>query len=196
MNKTHVAIVLARAIGKTLTPELAAEIARELFDSPDLARPPSTFEPQQYGSYTFALESFREILPELHDLHVQHYAETEAYRGVPLNPDYAAMAQSEHDGQLMQFTARCDGRLVGNMRINLTQSTHSQTQQAAEDGIFLLPAHRGGFVAVRLWQYVEKCIAQVGVKELFFLSKDSNRSDRLATYLKYRPVGQLFSKSL
>lgn len=196
MNKTHAAIVLAKAIGKTLTPALAAEIARELFDSPDLARPPTTFEPRQYGAYTFALESFREILPELHALHVLHYAETEeAYRGVPLNPDYKAMAQSEHDGQLMQFTVRLDGALVGNMRIYLTPSTHTQTLKATEDGLFLLPEHRSGFIAVRFWQYAERCAKAACAREFYFLSK-TNGSESLARYLKYKPVGTLFSRCI
>jgi hypothetical protein len=195
IDKTHAAITLAKAIGKTLTPELAAEIARELFQSPDLARPPGFFEPGAYKGYVFALESFRAILPELHALHVMQYTETETYRaGIPLNPDYDAIARSEHDGQLMQFTARRDGVLVGNMRIYLTQSRHTQTLVASEDTFYFLPEHRRGFLAVRLWQYVERCVIAAGAREIFFDSKTVNRADSIATYLKYKPFGIKFSK--
>jgi len=195
MNKTHAAIVLAKAIGKTLTPELAAEIACELFNSPDLAPPPGTFAPSQYGAYTFALESLRKILPELHALHALHYAETEVYRaGIPMNPDYAAMAQSEHDGQLLQFTARRDRELVGNMRVYLVPSRHTQTLTATEDTFFIVPEHRGGFMAVRLWQYVERCVIAAGAREICFDSKTINKADAMARYLKYQPVATKFVK--
>jgi hypothetical protein len=195
MDKTHASITLAKAIGRTLTPELALEIARELFNSPDLSFPPGRFEPAHYKGYDFALESFREILPELHELHALHYAETEGYRaGIAMNPDYDAMAQSEHNGQLMQFTARQDSKLVANMRVYLTQSRHTQTLIASEDTFYVLPEHRGGFMAVRLWQYVERCVIAAGAREICFDSKTMNKADSMAKYLKYKPVAIKFIK--
>ena len=190
--RAHVALTLASHIGQVLTPELAKAIARELFPT----IPSRSFEPVQYAGYVFALEPFNLVLPELHNLHREHFEETEGYRAAPINPDYEAMAESERSGQMLQFTARKDGALVGHMRIYLARCRHTQTLTASEDGIYVVPAHRGGFLVVHFWQYVERCLAACGAREFFFLGKASNRSDRLATYLKYKPVGTLFSKCL
>jgi hypothetical protein len=195
--RTKVAITLAAHIGQMLTPDLAASIAREVCATPDQSRNPADFPSTEYKGYTLAMERFREALPELHALHQRHYLEVDT-TGIPLNPDYDAVCASEYEGNLMQFTARVKetGELVGNMRVYLGMSRHTQTLFAHEDTFYVTPEHRGGFMAVRLWQFAEACVIKAGVREIRFDSKTINHADAMARYLKYTPVAIKFSKTI
>jgi hypothetical protein len=195
--RTQVAITLAANVGKMLTPELAREIARAICATPDRSIDPAQFPPVEYKGYVLAMERFSDILPELHQLHERHYAEVTT-SGIPMNPDYAAAKADEYEGRLMQFTARVreTGELVANMRVYLCMSRHTQTLFAQEDTFYVVPEHRGGFMAVRLWQFAEKCVIQAGAREITFDSKTMNNADAMARYLKYTPVSIKFSKTV
>jgi hypothetical protein len=180
-----------------LTPELAIAMAREICATPDKSIDPSQFFPVEYKGYLLAMERFSDILPQLHRLHERHYAEVDT-SGIPMNPDYAAAKEDEYTGRLMQFTARVKetGELVANMRVYLCMSRHTQTLFAQEDTFYVVPEHRGGFMAVRLWQFAEKCVIQAGAREITFDSKTINNADAMARYLKYQPVAIKFSKTV
>lgn len=197
MMRSKVAIVLAANIGKVLTSELAINMAREICAAPDQSRDPADYLPTEYRGYVLAMERFSEVLPELHILHQRHYLEVDT-SGIAMNPDYHAMRASEHEGNLMQFTARvkASGELVGNMRVYLGMSRHTQTLFAQEDTFYVTPEHRGGFMAVRLWQFAEACVVKAGAREVFFDSKTLNHADSMARYLKYKPVAIKFSKTI
>lgn len=186
--------LLALYAGQTLTKELALEIVRAMF--PDRSYDPAQFGQQAYKGYRFQCERFADALPELHPLHERHYLETEKYRaGIPLNPDFNELLERARNGGLIQFTARTDaGELVGNMRVVIGTSTHTQTLYCEEDTFYVVPEHRGGFMAVRLWQFVEKAVRSLSVREIRFNSKLANRADKMATYLKYQPVALQFVK--
>lgn len=192
-----IAIALAKHMGKTLSPEVAIDIARAICDSIDCTPDIGRFTPLIYGKYKIACELLRDILPEIHVLHEKHYLETEVYRaGIPFNPDYDAALDIESSGGLLQFTARLieTNELVGNMRVYLTQSLHTKTLITTEDTFYVVPEHRGGFMAVRLWQYVEKCCIEMGTREIYFDSKTINKADSMARYLGYTPVAIKFAK--
>lgn len=195
--RTKVAITLAAHIGQMLTPELASLMAREICATPNNARDPADYPPTEYKGYVLAMERFSEVLPELHTLHQRHYLEVDT-SGIPMNPDYDAARSSEHEGNLMQFTARvkATGELVGNMRVYLGMSRHTQTMFAQEDTFYVTPEHRGGFMAVRLWQFAEACVIKAGTREIFFDSKTLNHADAMARYLEYTPVAMKFSKTI
>lgn len=186
--------VLALHAGETITQEVAQAIVRELF--PSRRYDPAQFGMREYKGYTFQAEPFAAVLPELHALHEQHYLETEKYRvGIPMDPDYDGIEERERSGGVIQFTVRTlAGELVGNMRVVIGRSVHTQTLYCEEDTFYIVPAHRGGFMAVRLWQFVEASVRAVGVKEVRFSSKTSNKADKMALYLKYKPVALQFVK--
>lgn len=188
-------MAMARRAGQALTPSVAADILADIF--PDKAYAPEQFGRLEYAGYSIQVEPFRMVLPELEVLHAAQWAETEKARfGVAMNPNYAYMAEQERAGQLIQFTARdaATWELVGNMRVYLYRDLHAQQLTAKEDTFFVLPEHRGGFLAVRLWQFAEKSVVSVGVREVRFSSKLVNKADRMAKYLKYTPVGTEFIK--
>lgn len=187
--------VLAAHAGATLTMDVAKRIINSLF--PNRTIPPDSFGVFEYGAYAIQCEAFADVLDELSVLHEMHFAETERYRaGVQIKPDLSYMAEKERAGQMLQFTARvkATGELVGNMRVYLYRDLHADVLTAKEDTFFIVPTHRGGFLAVRLWQFVERAVLSVGVREIRFTSKLSNGADRMAKYLKYQPVGLEFVK--
>lgn len=188
---------LAARLGSTIDKDTALAIVADLF--PDRSWSPEYFGQKEYSGYTLQCERLADVLPELHALHDAHYAETEKYRaGIPMDPDYEGMKDAEHAGRLIQFTARLKetGELVGNMRVKIYPSSHTQTLVCKEDTLYLVPAHRGGFLAIRLWQFVESAVVNVvGAREVRFTSKTANKADKMAQYMKYEPVGIEFVKT-
>lgn len=185
-------IVLASHLGEVLTPERAKEI---LSHFPREGRPIdlAQFQPKTCGSLVFAVERGANILPELEVLHKAHWTETEAYhRGIPMNPDIAACIVDEQCGRLMQFTARHQGALVGNIRMYVNQrSRHTQAPIAHEDTVYLLPEWRGGRFALRFLQYMEACVAQLHDEdtEVYMDDKVANPSAaRLLEFLEYEHI--------
>lgn len=189
-------IAMAKHIGQTITVDTASAILREVFA--DYSYTPDKFEVREYRGFTFQCETMADVLPELHRLHELHYEETEGYlTGIPMDPDYEGMKDRERAGGLIQFTAResATGALVGNMRVYINASMHNRELFCTEDTFFLLKEHRGGFLAVRLWQYVEDAVREiVGVRGVAFDSKTANNADKMALYLKYTPVATRFVK--
>lgn len=190
-------LVMAKNIGQVMTLELAAAMARELMGVAENPIDVTQFEPQKYKGYVIACERLEDIQSEIHPLHERHWSETETHNDIPLNGDYEQLIERERAGQLLQFTARVKktNELVGNMRVYLGTSLHTQTLFCEEDTFYLTPEHRGGFLAVRLWQFVEKAVVSLGVKEIHFDSKLVNKADKMALYLKYTPVATKFTKT-
>lgn len=151
---------------------------------------------QGHGDYTIQAERFADILPELHVLHEAHWLETEKHRhGLTMNPDYGQFIQRERMGGLIQFTMRdAAGVLVGNMRMYLATSIHTQTRYASEDTIFIQPGHRGSLAVLALMRFAERCLLAIGIREIRGNSKIVNRADVLMRRLGYTPVALEFVK--
>lgn len=191
-------LALAHHIGHQLTPELASRIEFIACGNAELAIDPGRFEPVVVWDYTIQVERLSGILGEMHSLHQVHWAETEKHRhGLPLDPDYKGMQYAERAGRLLQFTVRtvADRQLVGGLRMYLGTSMHTNTLFAEEDTLFLLPAHRGGFLAIHLLRYAERVLVdQVGVREIRADSKVINNADVLLRRMRYRHVANKFVK--
>lgn len=196
-------MVMAKHMGETITLETAKEMMRELFL--DSSYPPERFGTGMFEGYRFQAEKFLDALPELHPLHEQHWEETEGARhGLQLNPDYDRLVDAERAGSLLQFTARYDGKLVGNIRMYLFNDTHTQTLAAKEDTFFLLPEARKGLVALKFWKFMEEAVRLLGVREIRTDSKvlydDTGKLTRdvgkLNKYLGYSHVSNGYFKRL
>lgn len=185
------AIVLAPHLGKTLTPELADKILAQ-FPAHGVPIDLRQFAPRKCGRLVFAAERAIAILAELEVLHQAHWKETEAYhQDIPMAPDLAAGLADEQAGRLIQFTARHEGRLVGNIRMYVNgRSRHTSLPLASEDTVYLLPEFRGGLYAVRFIQYMEECLAQLHeVTEVYMDDKLANPSaGRLLEHLGYKHI--------
>lgn len=188
---------LASRMGQVLTPETCAALEAEAFAQPDLSHDPAKFGAKACGSLTFQVERFSDILAELHGLHEAHWLETEKHRhGLKLDADYDAAIADEKRGQLLQFTARHDGRLVGNLRWYIRHSRHTNTPYAIEDTLYLLPEYRRGRNAIRFMEFAEQCLRAIGVRELRANAKLVNGTARLLEATGYKPVATELVKFL
>jgi GNAT superfamily N-acetyltransferase len=197
MNPHLLRSALEDCIGKTMTPELALWVERVAGFEADVAIDPAQFEPVRVdGGYVIQAESLRDAVDELHELHQQHWLETEKHRhGLQMRPDYAAMARSERAGRLLQFTVRHDDDgMVGNLRLYIHTSAHTQTRFSEEDTLFVLPAHRGALLGLKLCKYAEMALWKLGVKEIRSNSKLVNHADVLMKRMRYQPVATQFVK--
>jgi hypothetical protein len=194
-NITPLRKTLGGFLGQVLTPEMAAEIELAVELVPDNYIDLAQFGELQHGKYTIKAERFADIQDELHALHKLHWLETEKHRhGLTMNPDYAEFVRRERMGGLIQFTLRDGAELVGNMRIYLSTSIHTQTRYASEDTIFIRQEHRGGFAAMALMRFAEKCLLSLGIREIRGNSKLVNHADVLMRRLGYTPVATEFVK--
>src|SRR5574343_37303 len=133
-------LTLQQNIGAELTPELCARLYASMLFRPPTGIEPERFTPMEWGGFTFQAERISDVLGELHELHRLHWQETEGYRaGVMMNPDYEAMKDAESAGRMIQFTARREGAVVGNLRMYLSNSLHTQRLIATEDSLFVHP---------------------------------------------------------
>lgn len=188
---------LGAHLGQVLTPEIAAAIELAVSAPADESFEPARFGRVTHGDYTIQAERFSDVLDDLHELHVLHWAETEKHRaGLPMRPDYLAAMAQERAGRMLQFTVRhlSTGELVGNLRMYLAQSLHTQTAFAKEDVLYLKPEHRGGFTVMALIRFAESALRSIGIPEIRIHSKLVNNADVLMRRMKYQPVALEFVK--
>lgn len=196
--RDRIRATLIKRMGQVLDPACCAEIELELLATDDLSIDPKQFGAVQCGRLTFRAERFADVLPELHELHKTHWIETEKHRhGLAMNPDYDAMADQERAGQMLQFTARDCDSLVGNLRLYIRTSMHTQTPYAVEDTLYLRPEYRAGRNALRFMQYAEACLRAIGVREIRADTKNTAPAGALLMkHMGYQPVATQYVKFL
>ncbi len=189
---------LAAHLGQVLTPEVAAAIELIALAPDDISYEPAAFGQITHGDYTIAVERFSDIADEMHLLHEMHWQETEKHRhGLVMNPNYLEFVARQRRGQMIQFTLRSSmGLLVGNLRMYLAESLHTQTRYASEDTLFIHPDHRGSFVVMALMRFAESSLRAIGIKEIRVNSKLINKADVLMRRMGYMPVATEFVKFL
>lgn len=191
-------LALAHHIGQQLTPEVASRIEFIARNGEDLAINHGDFEPVVVNDYVIKVERLSEILPEAKRLTDGFWSETDqsGMQGASLQVDYDALMYLERSGRLVQFTARTTaGELVGQCRMYLSQSMHLGWLMAEDDTLYLAPGHRGGFLAVHMVRYVERCLVdRLGVREIAANSKLSNNSGALMRRLGYEAMSERFVK--
>lgn len=143
---------------------------------------------------TFQAERLADIWDDIMLLCQMHWKETEQYQSDPLNPDKARYLHYNDSGYHRQYTARDGDKVVGHLGVYVTTSMHTQTKIATEDTWYLHPDYRGGRNAMRMYQFIEKDLKKIGVKEIMMHAKFANNAEKLMRYLGYKPVGTLCIK--
>lgn len=180
-------MALAQYAGQTLTREVAVSLVGDLF--PDRTIDPARFGQAACGRITFQVELLRDIQHEIHPMHLAHWAENEHERnGEELNMDYEAMVEDEFGGRLVQFTARCEGRLVGNFRVYLLVSRHTQKAFVKEDTLYLCPEHRGGRAALRLLEFAKAGLMSLGYRKFYADARVFTKVGRLLEHCGFEPL--------
>lgn len=146
---------------------------------------------------TFAEERFADTWPEFQHLARAHWEETmRPITSDEFKPDVSRYIQFNEIGFYRLFTARKDGRLVGNLGIYITDSMHTQKRIAKEDSWFMLPEVRGGRTAMKFVQFVENELRKHGVKSIDTTTPPQAGSRRLLEYLGYQYIADCCHKEL
>lgn len=189
--------ILWRNSGQVLTPELIVGIlhgaaAPATEDNTLLSKlGPSE---QKCGDVTFQIELLADCLDEVKQHHIDQWNEVERARQ-DLNPDYDTVLRKEREGFYLLFTARKDGKLVGNTGCYLYKSMHNQKLAAKEDTMYLAPEARKGFTAVRFFKYCEKQLLRTGVEEITISVKTTNSVYKLWERQGYEWTDRVYTKT-
>lgn len=146
---------------------------------------------------TFQKEPLKDCLEEMKPVWYSHWQETEGYHdGLGFNPDYTLYLEYERIGYYHLFTARHEGKLVGDCGVYVRRSMHTQTIDASEDTIYLYPDYRKGRNGAEFLDFVENHLTQkMGVREIAIDIKLSNaRVGKLMGRRGYQPRSIRYSK--
>jgi len=147
----------------------------------------------------YARES-ADIFDEIFPL-VQMHAKEIAY-GVtadePLDIALDTYRALEQAGALCVFTVRSEGRLVGYAIFHLGQSLDRKyIKQAHEGGLFLLPECRGGRTAMRLLEFADAELANLGCNTVLYSSPAANpKFGAMLSRLGYEKVDEVYARRL
>lgn len=188
---------LWRNQGQVLTPELILGILQASMPVP----PPSREIVTNYGAcaevkngITFQMERFSTIAPEVKAQHVAQWEEVEEARE-GLCPNYDYVLTCEQQGKYVLFTARRDGKLVGNTGCYLYNSLHTNKPAAKEDTMYVVPEERRGRTAIYFFQYCERQLVKLGAQEITVSTKTSNDVHRLWERQGYTFTDRVLTKT-
>jgi GNAT superfamily N-acetyltransferase len=186
-------LVLAKHVGSVLTLPLAATIAREVSPSSPLL--PSEWAPDSYGAYTLQAERLVSAYDTLRGQRMRYLAETNPGQRNDLT-DWDRLMESQRTGEHVIFTARDQaGDIVASLWLWFGPDLDTQRLTVQDDIFYVLPEHRGGMLAVRLWQYAERCMFAIGARDAQFHSRLDNRAQRMAFFLGYTPTATRVKKT-
>lgn len=193
----NISDILWRNQGQVLTPELIFGISHAATPPPA----PNTSLLDQYGAQqiavsgvTFQVDRLADIVDEIAPHHQAQWNEVEVER-TDWNPDYQQAALTEAAGKYVLFTARRDGKLIGNMGCYLYHSLHNQKLSAKEDTMYLVPEERRGSLAIRFIQYCEDVLLMYGVEQITVTVKTSRDVGKLWERRGYAFTDRVLTKS-
>jgi len=127
-------------------------------------------------AYTYDVESIHEVRREAEPLLADHYRELAHYQDrIPLAPMWEQYAQLEQRNDFFLMCARHDGTLVGYAGWFLRPHPHyAGCLMAANDIIYLAPAHRRGRVGLKLIDESEYLLKVLGVDRITWHVKPSH----------------------
>lgn len=164
--------LLRESIGKPLTVELAAMLCAQADTSRDRSIDPAQFEPRHAGGCVFQVERMRDVIDEIRPFHMEHFRETERYKGVDCTVNYAAYLADERAGSFVLFTCRDEsGALLGYLMMDIYRCRHTSLMQATEDALYLRLEARKGYRASSLVGYALRCLGTIGVRHAVMTSK-------------------------
>ena len=159
-------------------------------------------EPDTYRGFTFGVERLADIVEDIKWLHRQHWNETERlYQTGDCDPDYDRMIALEKMYSFLMFVVRDeDNTIVGNLVYNLTYSLHKRGQlNAYENAFYLAKSARTGHLAMKVMDYAERILTELGVHCLTIGDKSPAGGvsiAKLATRRGYQPISVGYMKNL
>ena len=147
---------------------------------------------------TYQVEAWSRVLPELEACWKDHWREIAHDQDrMPLAVDYAAYRALEVQGWLHVLTVRVDEELAGYCISVICGHLHyATTLCAVVDVYYVKPGYRAGFLGVRLFRELERCLKARGAQKVFLSTKLAHDKGALFRRLRWRPVETVYSKWL
>lgn len=139
-------------------------------------------------------DNFLELLP----LYKTHYAEMRermARNGIdvaPFNMRVDVYMDYWRAGNIVNYTARANGKPVGYCNIYVTNDMHNGEPIAEEDAIYVLPEHRNG-TGRKLARFVLADLEKRGIKRLNVRAVTDPRAALMWKRMGFKETGQLMT---
>jgi len=138
------------------------------------------------------------LIWEIEPLLTEHWREIATYKDIELRPNWGRYRELCDQGILHVFTARVGHELVGYAIYFVNHSLHyAGSLQAIQDVIYVSPGARAGYLGMKLIQWSEQYLKNLGVQVIVQHQKIAHPA--LGVVLKrmgYRQVDLMWSKRL
>ena len=137
------------------------------------------------------------FVEEMKQLFPIHYDELCVTKDFALEPDYDAYRRLCDAGMLRCITCRADSELIGYIIFVVQPHLHYKSCKTAfEDIYFITKEYRKGRIGIKLFQYAEKVLKDIGVNRIIMHTKIHLDNSKLFEYLGYTLTDKLFTKLL
>jgi GNAT superfamily N-acetyltransferase len=141
----------------------------------------------------YAKETYARVIDEIRPLLVEHWQELAVYKDIPLDPDWKLYEHLDGAGELIIYTARLDGALIGYsiFSIHRRHPHYAKLSYALNDIIWIHPDHRHQGFGRNFRDFWDKQLYALGMRlvvidtkvshpDLMFLLKNGGYTTRSA----------------
>lgn len=148
------------------------------------------------GDVTYQVENIQTILEEMKLFVMPHWNEVGLNRDeIPVDMDWDRYIQLQNSGNLHILTARKKGELIGYHFTFVQGHFHyKSTLHGLVDLYYIKPEYRKGRTGLRLFQYAEESLKDLGVKKIFTGCKVKLDHTKLFEHLGYTKSDYQFTK--
>jgi len=147
---------------------------------------------------TYQVERWNDVQPELEPFAEIHWQEIALnHNEVPLDMDWDRYKELDNSGVLHLVTVRSEEEIIGyHISIINGHLHYKSTLHAFVDLYFVAKEHRNGRVGLKMFQFTEKKLKELGVKKIITGTKTHFNHTRLFEYLEYSNTEIVFTKLL
>lgn len=126
----------------------------DTFESPVAAK----FTYRGEDVFTYAIETFDEVIDDIRPLLASHWDELAAYSDIPLDPDFEFYRRANVADVLRIYTARKNGGLIGYILMTVLKSHPHYSAQpwSVSDIVLVVKEHRTFGVGSALFDFLER----------------------------------------
>lgn len=145
---------------------------------------------------TYQIERVQDIVEELKPFVPLHWAELGLTKeDVPVDMDWERYFALEREGKLNLVTVRKEGNIIGYQFTFVSGHFHyKSTLHGIVDLYYILPEYRKGRTGLRMFQFAEKCLKDLGVKKIITGCKLHLDHTRLFEFMGYEFTDKQFIK--
>ncbi|MGE8318352.1 MAG: hypothetical protein ACN6O3_06355 [Comamonas sp.] len=186
-------IELAKRVGQVLTLDDAKAVARAVYSGKALDF--DSIAPGWHaGDYTLKPIWLDSAFDELESQRLRGLAEI--YPGEPVDVRWDRIRDLERQGLHVIFAAVApDGRIAASLWLFFTPSLNNGLPCVTDDFLYVEPDARDGMLAPGLCHYAEAVMFGLGARSCTLRTHDVNQVGRLAKFMGYRKVADLYRKT-